>query len=189
MLPVDPFRDQPTLTGAKVTLKQLDAEYIEDYLLMMADPQALRLTGSQTSDPPADPALIRQNALKWLSTRPDQFDRADWAILRNTDGRFVGEVVFNQYDPDNGSANFRIMLGPAEHFGHGYGTEATRLVIDYALGVVGLHRIGLHVYDLNPRARHVYEKCGFRAEGVLRDALRWDGEWIDATMMSIVVGR
>jgi RimJ/RimL family protein N-acetyltransferase len=80
------------------------------------------------------------------------------------------------------------MLGPAEHFGHGYGSEATRLVIDYALNVVGVHRISLDVYAFNPRARHVYERCGFQVEGVQRDALRWDGAWIDATMMSIVAG-
>jgi RimJ/RimL family protein N-acetyltransferase len=29
---------------------------------------------------------------------------------------------------------------------------------------------------------------GFQVEGVQRDALRWDGAWIDATMMSIVAG-
>jgi RimJ/RimL family protein N-acetyltransferase len=156
---------------------------------MISDPQALRLTGSHTSDPPVDPGIIREKALTWLGSRPDQHDRADWAILRNSDGRFVGEVVLNSYDQDNESANFRIMLGPAEHFGHGYGTEATRLVIGHALGVVGLHRIGLHVYDFNPRALRVYQKCGFQVEGVLRDALRWDGAWIDATMMSIVAGR
>jgi RimJ/RimL family protein N-acetyltransferase len=160
LLPADPFRDQPTLTGTSVTLKQLDAGYLEDYLLMIGDPEARRLTGSHTSEAhAADPALVRQRALAWLSSRPELPDRADWAILRNTDGRFVGEVVLNQFDQDNESVNFRIMLGPAEHFGHGYGSEATRLVIDYALNVVGVHRISLDVYAVNPRARHVYELC------------------------------
>jgi hypothetical protein len=36
------------------------------------------------------------------------------------------------------------------------------------------------------RARRVYDKVGFVAEGVLRDALRWGDEWIDATVMSIL---
>ncbi|HEY4457952.1 MAG TPA: GNAT family protein [Pseudonocardiaceae bacterium] len=187
MLPADPFRDQPTITGSLVTLQQLDASYIEDYLLMLGDPEAVRLTGSNAGEP-TEPAVVREKALAWLGSRPDQHDRADWAILRKTDGRFVGEVVFNEFDQDNESVNFRIMLGPAEHFGHGYGSEATRLVIDYALNVVGVHRIGLEVYAFNPRARRVYEKCGFQVDGVRRDALRWGDEWIDATIMSIVAG-
>ena len=94
--------------------------------------------------------------------------------------------MLNEYDQDNESVNFRIMLGPAEHFGHGYGTEATRLVVDYARNVVGLHRISLDVFEFNPRARRVYEKCGFQVEGLLRDALRWDGEWVNGIAMSIV---
>ena len=46
----------------------------------------------------------------------------------------------------------------------------------------------LEVYDFNPSARRVCEQAGFQVEGVLRDALRWDGEWVDATTMSIVAG-
>jgi RimJ/RimL family protein N-acetyltransferase len=187
VLPEDAFRDQPTLIGDKVRLTPLDAEYIEDYLLMITDPEAVRLTGSHGAAAP-DPERDRQRALAWLSSRREQHDRADWAILRNTDQRFVGEVVLNEFDRHNESANFRIMLGPRQNFGHGYGSEATRLVVDNAFDVVGLHRLSLDVFDVNPRARRVYEKCGFRAEGVLRDALCWDGEWIDATVMSIVAG-
>jgi hypothetical protein len=42
------------------------------------------------------------------------------------------------------------------------------------------------VYSFNPRAWRVYEKAGFRAEGVLRESLRYAGQWIDATVMSIL---
>ena len=42
------------------------------------------------------------------------------------------------------------------------------------------------MYAFNPRARRAYDKVGFVAEGVLRDALRHGDEWIDATVMSIL---
>jgi hypothetical protein len=42
--------------------------------------------------------------------------------------------------------------------------------------MLGLHRISLDVFAFNPRVRRAYEKAGFVAEGVLRDALRWDGD-------------
>lgn len=35
---------------------------------------------------------------------------------------------------------------------------------------LGLHRLELDVYSFNPRARRVYEKAGFRREGILRTA-------------------
>ena len=51
---------------------------------------------------------------------------------------------------------------------------------------LGLHRISLEVYAFDPRARRVYEKVGFVAEGVLRHALLWEGERVGATVMSIL---
>ena len=121
----------------------------------------------------------------WLATRANQHDRADWAAVRISDGVLLGEAVINDLDPDNDSANYRILLGSAYH-GRGYGTEITRLVVDHALDVVGLHRLSLGVYDFNPRARHVYEKCGFMLEGRLRDALHCDGRWHDELVMSVL---
>jgi len=97
----------------------------------------------------------------------------------------VGEAVLNQWDPGNESCNFRIFIGPHGR-DRGLGTEATRLLIGHGFERLGLHRISLEVYAFNPRARRAYEKVGFRVEGVLRESFRYNGEWIDATVMSIL---
>ena len=44
----------------------------------------------------------------------------------------------------------------------GYGTEALKRSVEYGFQDLGLRRIYLAVYVNNPRAVHVYEKCGFR---------------------------
>ena len=95
----------------------------------------------------------------------------------------LGEVVLNDWDEDNQSSGFRTLIGQAGR-GRGLGTEATRLTVQYGLQQLGLHRITLQVYAFNPRARHVYEKVGFRHEGTGRDALRFDDEWIDVHYMA-----
>lgn len=59
-------------------------------------------------------------------------------------------------------------------------------MLDYALTTVGLHRVSLRVFDFNPRARRVYEKCGFQVEGHHRDVLRWDGDWHDELVMAVL---
>jgi RimJ/RimL family protein N-acetyltransferase len=179
VIPADAFRDQPVLEGVLVRLVPLTEAVYEDYWSAMADADVTRLTGTHAS---FEPAQVRS----WLATRQDQHDRADWAILRRTDDTFLGEAVINDFDPDNESAGYRVWLAGPAVFGRGYGSEATRLVVDYALDVVGLHRLSLEVYDHNPRARHVYEKCGFVLEGRLRDALCWEGRWHDALTMAIL---
>lgn len=175
----DVFRDQPVLTGELVRLEPLTETVLADYLAALADPEVRRLTGSH------GPHDDRARAEQWLATRAQQHDRADWAVLRRDDGAFLGEAVLNDFDPDNASVNYRILLAGPPVFGKGYGTEVTRLVLDYAF-TTGLHRVSLGVYDFNPRARRVYEKCGFQLEGRLRHALRWDGQWHDELVMAVL---
>ena len=95
-------------------------------------------------------------------------------------------MALSDLDVHNRSCSFRIALVGPRAFGRGYGTEATRLVLDHAFGTAGLHRVELEVYATNPRARHVYERAGFVHEGTKRGALKWDGEWVDAHILAIL---
>ncbi|GAA4527093.1 GNAT family N-acetyltransferase [Amycolatopsis samaneae] len=181
MIDIEAVRVQPELTGEKVVLTQLDESHLEDSWAALRDQEVMRFTGTHAT-------FTHEQIRRWNASRPGLTDRADWAILRAADRAYVGDAALTEIDADNASAGFRIALSAAAEFGRGYGTEATRLLLDYAFDVVGLHRVGLEVFDFNTRARRVYEKCGFTAEGVLREALRWDGEWHDVIRMGVLAG-
>jgi RimJ/RimL family protein N-acetyltransferase len=174
---LDALCPTPTLAGRLVRLEALRVDMLPAYRRMLDDPEVGRLTGTHQQ-------FATEDVERWLATRADAERRADWAIVTADEGRFVGEVVLMDVDADNESAGFRIALSNPDEFGRGYGSEATRLVAEFAFAVVGLHRLALEVYDFNARAIATYRRCGFREEGRLRDALRWDGEWHDAIVMS-----
>lgn len=179
MIAPDYFRDQVTLETANLRLEPLGPAHFDDAWAALQDEEARRLTGTHEQ-------FTEEQIRQWLATRADAHDRADWAIIRRDDTAYLGEVVLNDLDPHNESMGFRISLAGAAVFGKGYGSEATKAVVDYGLDVVGLHRISLEVVDFNTRAQRVYEKVGFHAEGLLRDAWYWDGEWSDVVVMAIV---
>ncbi|WP_112240275.1 GNAT family N-acetyltransferase [Kribbella monticola] len=172
------FSVKPTLTGDLVVLRPLDEDDYDALRAATDDPEVGRLTGSHGE-------IAEERARQWMRTRKDQTDRLDLAIVDKATGETVGEAVLNEWDPDNESCNFRILIGPGGQ-GRGLGTEATRLIVGYGIEVLGLHRIELGVYSFNSRARRAYEKAGFVVEGVRRDALRWDGEWFDSIVMSVL---
>ena len=171
------FAVKPTLTGERVVLRPFIADDIPVMQALLDDPELRLLTGS------AD--LTFGDVTEWYATRNEQTDRLDLAVTDRQTGECVGEAVLNEWSPANLSCSFRIAIGPAGR-GRGLGTEAVRLIVGYGFEQLGLHRISLEVYAFNPRARHVYEKIGFVEEGVLRDALRHNGEWVDAAVMSIL---
>jgi RimJ/RimL family protein N-acetyltransferase len=179
------FAEKPTLTGDLVVLRPFAEDDLEAMAEAISDPEVARLTGSVHSSRDADwmpeEAVLRD----WYGSRGDQEDRLDLAVVDRATGRVVGEVVLNEWEQENASCNFRILLGP-DGRDRGLGTEATRLVLGHAFEALGLHRVGLEVYAFNPRAQRAYEKAGFVTEGVRRDALRFDGEWVDAVVMSVL---
>jgi hypothetical protein len=59
-------------------------------------------------------------------------------------------------------------------------------MLDHAFGTLGLHRVGLAVFEFNERAIRAYRKCGFVAEGRAREAIWRDGRFWDEIEMSIL---
>ncbi|MFI6419456.1 GNAT family N-acetyltransferase [Streptomyces sp. NPDC050842] len=172
------FSHKPTLTGDLVVLRPVTEDDVPALLPLFEDEEITRLTGCHTHFD--EPALR-----KWYGSRGAQDDRLDLAVVERATGRVVGEVVLNEWDEDNESCSFRVVFVP-DAVGRGLGTEATRLIVDHGFEGLGLYRIHLEVYAFNPRARRAYEKAGFTAEGVLRGALLWEGERVDATVMSVL---
>lgn len=176
------FSVKPTLTGERVVLRPFAAEDFPAIRDALRDPDTRRLTGSEQLD---WSRTTQERVRRWYDTRNAQPDRLDLAVVDRERGGCVGEVVLNEWDPANRNCNFRTMLTPAGR-DRGLGTEAVRLMLAYGFERLHLHRVSLQVFAFNPRARRVYDKVGFVAEGVLREVLYHDGAWVDATMMSIL---
>ncbi len=173
------FSVKPTLLGEKVELRPFREADVPVMAEILSDPEVLLFTGAPDSQ--SDFERLRS----WYTTRNEQHDRLDLAVVDRARGDVVGEAVLHEWDPHNRSCRFRTLIGRKGR-NRGLGTEATRLIVAHGFERLGLNRIALGVFDFNPRAIRAYEKAGFVAEGTEREALLHEGQWIDATCMSIL---
>jgi RimJ/RimL family protein N-acetyltransferase len=91
-------------------------------------------------------------------------------------------VLINRYHRNVRLA--RLLIGPPELRGQGYGKAMLRALLDVAFTELGVRRVELEVYDFNVAAQKVYESLGFVREGVRRDAVRCEHEWWDSILMA-----
>lgn len=155
---------------------------------------------------PADaPALLRFGELVFAETagfiRGPGERAADVAEMRaviegfrDTDGYCllnawegnepVGEVtlVRGQYRRTRSTA--AVGIGVLKRFwGRGVGLALMRRVEEEARAW-DLHRLELTVFASNPKAIAFYERLDYRREGIKRDAVMIDGEYVDEIMMA-----
>jgi RimJ/RimL family protein N-acetyltransferase len=159
---------KPTIVGELVTLRPLDGSDADAVWDMVNDAESGDLTATTER-------FEWQQIVDWCASRSLQDHRLDLAVVENATGEFAGEVVLNDHESATDAASFRISLRGPKWYGRGLGTEATRLIVDHGLDVVGLSSITLEVLERNPRAHAVYNKIGFEETRTFDD----DGEtWI-----------
>jgi RimJ/RimL family protein N-acetyltransferase len=168
------------LEGSDVVLRRHAPANLGAFLRWYSDAEVARLTRYQ--DGPMRPEEIE----RFFTARALGAESLSLAVHVRETNRLIGTCALSQLDSDNGSALYHITIGEKDAWGRGYGTEATRLMLDHAFGTLGLHRIGLSVFSFNERAIRSYQSCGFVIEGRAREAIWRDGRWWDEISMSVL---
>lgn len=110
-------------------------------------------------------------------------------IFKATDDsiqKTVGHIELIHIDQFNQSASLaRVFVAPA-YRGKGTGQEMVKKALEIGFKKLQLHRIDLRVFDFNKPAIKCYEKCGFKKEGLLRDARKWGNGYWSLYQMSIL---
>ena len=107
-----------------------------------------------------------------------------WVIEHTS--RVIGEARLDRVDMQDRRASFAIGILDPQCLGKGIGTEAMRLVLQFAFDRLKLHRVSVRVLAYNHRAIRSYKKCGFVLEGREREAALVNGEWHDDCIMGLL---
>jgi len=123
-----------------------------------SDPEVLRYV---TGGPPTPRDTIRDDILPAFL---GYYARSDgygfWAALERSSGAFLGWFHFRPAPgspPDEPELGYRLRRAA---WGHGYGTEVSRALIDHGFGALGVRRVVASAAAENIASRRVMEKAG-----------------------------
>jgi RimJ/RimL family protein N-acetyltransferase/anti-anti-sigma regulatory factor len=101
-------------------------------------------------------------------------------------GEPVGFVRLYDIQLAEGIAFLETVVTTRESWRKGWGVEASRLLLAYALDVLGIRRVEAKVYAYNVLSANALRRNGFQEEGALRAAQRYQGEPWDIRVFSIL---
>lgn len=157
----------------------------------------------QPGDAPALFALLAGDNVSRFGTAPptsvEAFERfIEWSATEREAGRHiclavvphgyaepVGLFQVRQLEPGFRTAEWGFVLGSA-FWGTGVFIDAAPLVLDFAFGTLGVHRMEARAVAANGRGNGALRKLGAVQEGVLRRAFLREGQFVDQVLWSIL---
>jgi RimJ/RimL family protein N-acetyltransferase len=126
-------------------------------------------------------------ALRAEFERNGLWERDEGTLLITTpDDEIVGEIEFFPITHYLVGYEISYQLFGDRHAGHGYTSEAVRLLVDYLFGLKRVNRLQLNIHPDNAASRRVPEKSGFTFEGVMRGAWFHKGAYHDLEVWSLL---
>jgi RimJ/RimL family protein N-acetyltransferase len=112
-------------------------------------------------------------------------DDSELFVIEDHAHHVVGVIThFKTRTPSSREIGYRL-FEPALA-GRGYVTEACRLLVDHLFGAYPYHRLELLTAPENTPSVRVAQKCGFRAEGTLRQCFFLNGRYRDVVMYALL---
>lgn len=174
------------MKGSNVHIRPLADDDVEQLLRLELENRDF----FEKYSPPRDPEYYTEagqlkRILRYEEAR--QQDKGyDFGVFQVADDALVGNVSLFQVIRGSLQSAFIGYSLDQRHNGKGYTTEAVRLIVDYAFGELGLHRIEAGVMPHNIASMRVLEKAGFHKEGIARKNVLINGKWEDHQVLAIL---
>ena len=97
----------------------------------------------------------------------------------------VGFITYKENNYCNDVYSIGITIG-SKYWGRKYGQDAIKTLLKYLFGELNAIRVELEVIKYNLRAISCYKKCGFVEEGIRRNKVYIEGEYVDTLIMGIL---
>jgi [ribosomal protein S5]-alanine N-acetyltransferase len=168
------------LTGDLTTLREFRATDLDDYLAIVSDDRVTSWMSFDSRDRAA-----AEKALTAILERAAQEDRPDYllAVTRRDDDSVVG---FARLGPTGVKAAHLGYAIHADHWGRGYATDASRVMLRLAFDTLGKHRVSSAIGPENEASIAVVKHLGFTYEGRIRHHVFTNGAWRDSLLYSLL---
>src|SRR6476469_6263247 len=157
---------------AEVTLRDFRTDDAESVHMWFNDERGpADLVGSRDS-------FTLSNAAGWVERAMDTSTDRKWAITIDGDDTAVGFVALFGLDRPLGP-ELAVLVGNPSAWGKGVAREAERQACNRAFSEYDAHRIHAEIPATNEAAQKVVTFLGFQREGVMRAAIRRNGDTVD----------
>lgn len=171
------------LAGPRVALRRFQRSDVAAFVAYRSSAEVARYQSWDAPYPREDGERFVQEMMRQHPDTAGQWFQ--FAVALRATGELIGDCAAKPHADDPRQCDIGFTIAPA-HQGHGYATEAARLLAGYLFTARGKHRIAAWCDPRNAASAAVLERLGMRREGHLRQSTWAKGEWTDDLLYAIL---
>ncbi len=128
-----------------------------------------------------------EDALSWIENHLDNYEADklyEFAITDKKTGELFGAIALSNNQSFN-HGEIAYWVGE-EYWGNGYATEAAQAMLEFGFKEKQLHRVFARYFRSNPASGKVMQKLGMKEEGILKDHVKKDNQYLDLVCYGII---
>ena len=159
------------IVGEKIILRAIEPEDNSMLIDLINDPDTESMIGGKSWPV----SWFEQQ--KWFEQACKNKEIFRCIISEKDNKKAVGTLILSDIDLVNGVAQIHIKMDKNNGRGKGYGSDAINIAVKYAFNEMRLNCIYAQILEYNEISVHLFEKCGFEKEGVLKSRIFKNGKY------------
>ncbi len=175
------WREQlPVLVGQSVVLREMRTTDAPSLFALLTTEEVARFIS-----PPPSSVEGFERFIQWAARQRNAGAYVCFAVTLAESDTAIGIYQVRSTEPGFGTAEWGFALG-ADFWGTGIFREGAELVMDFAFGTIGVHRLEARAALRNGRGNGALRKLGARQEGILRKSFLRNGEYLDQALWTVL---
>ena len=167
--------------GDKVVLRAVEESDNAMLLSLINDPDTEMMLGGSSWP------VSEAEQLKWFEHQERSKDVLRCIVALQEDEKAIGTIILSDIDQKNATGYIHIKMSKDGGRGKGYGTDAVNTMVRYAFEELRLNCIYANILFYNEASIKLFERCGFKRDGVLRQRVFKKGKFIDMLAYSKII--
>ena len=163
------------LKGKYVGLRAIEESDLSQLLLWRNQPNYRRFFRAYR-------ALRQTNQRNWFDSKVLNDKSTEmFSIVDVNTGELLGACGLCYIDWINRNADFSIYIGKDDlYIDERYAIEAAQIMMKYGFEELNLHRLWSEIYSFDEAKKVMFDRLGFKLEGVHKETHWTEGKWCDS---------
>lgn len=167
--------------GERIVLRAVEAGDNAMLLSLINDPDTEMMLGGSSWP------VSETEQLKWFEHQEKSRDVLRCTIALREDSKAIGTIILSDIDQKNATGHIHIKMSKEGGRGKGYGTDAVNTLVQYAFEELRLNCIFANILVYNEASIRLFERCGFKRDGILRQRVYKKGRFVDVMAYSRLI--